>query len=322
MQAYILRRIYLGALTVLLVSVVIFALMRVAPGDVALMLAMQGQEGISPDAIPQELLTRIREEMGLDRPLPMQYLVWMKGMVTLDWGKSYYSGVPIWEEFKARAPVTLELALTAVILATVVGIPAGIIMALKQDTWMDYLIRVFSLMGMSVPNFWMGTLVIMVGMLYFNWSPRLVWVSPFEDLPGNFAMYVWPAITTGWVAQATKARMLRSTMLEVLRQDYIRTAHAKGLRNFVVVYRHAMKNALIPVITIIGINISVIFGGSVIMETIFQLPGMGRYLITGMNQRDYDVVQVMVSVISVWIVFVNLVVDLTYGWLDPRVRYD
>jgi peptide/nickel transport system permease protein len=168
----------------------------------------------------------------------------------------------------------------------------------------------------------MATLVVLVGMMYFNWSPRLQWVSPFENLPGNLVMYVWPAITVGWATQAIKARMTRSTTLEVLRQDYIRTAHAKGLSNFVVVYRHAIKNALLPVVTIIGISISGIMGGSVIMETIFQLPGMGRFLVTGMQQRDYPIVQTVVFVISMWIVLVNLAVDVSYGWLDPRVRYD
>ena len=184
------------------------------------------------------------------------------------------------------------------------------------------MLRIVSLGGLSIPSFWTGTMIILFGTLYFNWSPRLEYVSPFADPRGNFIMFLWPALATGWVSQATKARMMRSTMLEVLRQDYIRTAHAKGLRYTVVVYRHAMKNALLPVVTIIGITVALTVGGSVIMETIFLLPGMGQFLIYSLTRWDYPVVQTLVLFFASWIVVTNLLVDLSYGWLDPRVRYD
>lgn len=322
MGSYVIRRVLLGLLTVLLVTLVIFALLRIAPGDVALQVAMQGDDTLTPEMIDPQVLIRIREQLGLDNPLHVQYLLWIRGMLIGDWGESFYTGNSVFDEVKRRAPVTLQLAGTAITLSIILGIPAGIIMAIKQDTWIDYLVRVWSLLGLSIPNFWIATMVIMIGVLYFDWSPRLDYLTPLEDLKGNLVMFIWPAIAVGVSSQATKSRMMRSTMLEVLRQDYIRTAHAKGLRNFVVVYRHAMKNAMLPVVTIIGIQIAFIVGGSVIMETIFQLPGMGTLLVRAMNQRDYEVVQSMVTIVSVWIVLTNLVVDLTYGWLDPRIRFD
>jgi peptide/nickel transport system permease protein len=222
---------------------------------------------------------------------------------------------------KTKLPVTLQLALSTVALSILMGIPAGIIMALNQDKWADYVVRITSLLGLSVPNFWTGTMIVLVGVLWFDWSPRLQYVAPWEDPRANFVMFIWPALATGWVSQATKARMMRSTMLEVLRQDYIRTAHAKGLRNFVVVYRHAMKNALLPVVTIIGVQIAVILGGSVIIESILLLPGMGRYLVESLGAWDYPVVQTLTLFFALWIVLTNLVIDLSYGWLDPRIRY-
>ena len=322
MGSYVLRRVLLGLLTVLMVSLVIFALLRIAPGDVALQVAMQGDDTITPEMIDPQVLVRIREQLGLDYPLHIQYLLWMKGMLTGDWGESFYTGNSVYDEVKRRAPVTLQLAGTAITLSIILGIPAGIIMAIKQDTWIDYFVRIWSLLGLSIPNFWIATMVIMMGVIYFDWSPRLDYLTPLEDLKGNLVMFIWPAVAVGVSSQATKSRMMRSTMLEVLRQDYIRTAHAKGLRYFVVVYRHAMKNAMLPVVTIIGIQIAFIVGGSVIMETIFQLPGMGTLLVRAMNQRDYEVVQSVVTIVSVWIVLTNLAVDLTYGWLDPRIRFD
>jgi len=322
MQTYVLRRIFLGLITVALVSVIIFVFLRVAPGDVALIVAMQGDDTIDPNMIDPLLLETIREELGLHYSLPVQYLRWMGGMLTLDWGESFYTGAIVYEEFLKRAPVTLQLAISTITISVLLGIPAGVIMALRQDTWADYLVRLVSLVGLSIPSFWIGTLMIVVGMLYFEWSPRLEYVAPWDDFSANMSMFFFPAVATASVSMATKARMMRSTMLEVLRQDYIRTAHAKGLRYVVVVWRHAVKNAMLPVITIIGIQIAFVVGGSVIMETIFQLPGMGTLLIRSMNQRDYELVQSFVAVVSTWIVFTNLMVDLAYAWLDPRIRFD
>ena len=320
MQAYILRRLLQAVLTVAIVSVLIFTILRVVPGDVAMMVYTQGDEGVAD--IDEEALQRIRENLGLSDPVHLQYLKWVGNMLTLDWGTSYFHGGSVWEDFKGKLPVTLQLALMTITISVIVAIPLGIVMALKQDTWIDYVLRIASLGGISIPSFWFATLILVVGLYWFSWSPRLEYVSPWEAPWDNIRMFIWPAITLGWVTSATKARMMRSSMLEVLRQDYIRTAHAKGLRNLVVVYRHAMKNAMLPVVTIIGISFAVIAGGSVIIESIFSLPGLGRFLVEAMNQRDYNVVQAMVAFFSVWIIFANLLVDLTYGMLDPRVRYD
>jgi peptide/nickel transport system permease protein len=317
MAEYVARRLLLGVLTAFLVSLLIFALLRIAPGDVVD--AILGGEG---ELYSDEVRQTLRQQLGLNRPLPVQYITFMRDFVTFNWGVSLRNRTDIWGQVKAKLPITLQLALTTVTISLLLGIPAGVVMALKQDTWIDYVVRVVSLAGLSIPNFWTGTMIILGGAFYFNWSPRLEYISPFEDLRANFIMFLWPALATAWVTQATKARMMRSTMLEVLRQDYIRTAHSKGLRYFVVVYRHAMKNALLPVVTIIGINVALILGGSVIIETLFQLPGMGRYLVLSLQSWDYPVVQTLTLFFSMWIIVTNLVVDLSYGWLDPRVRFD
>ena len=321
MQRYIARRIILGALTALLVSLLIFAILRIAPGDVAMMIALDLLGGEAAE-ITEEDLDRIREQVGLDASLPVQYITWLGDVLTLDWGVSLFSGTSVWDEFKARMPVTLELVIIAQTIAILLGIPAGIMMALKRDTWIDYVVRVVSLAGLSMPSFWTATLLLVGGMYLFSWTPPLQYVPLMEDPMANLKMFFWPAMTLGYVSAATKARMMRSTMLEVLRQDYIRTAHAKGLRNAVVTYRHALKNAFIPVITVIGVTFAVTMGGSVIIERIFVLPGIGNYLVTGMNQRDYTVVQSLIMVFAMWVVAINLLVDLTYGWLDPRIRYN
>jgi peptide/nickel transport system permease protein len=317
MLQYALRRIVLGMFTALLVSVIVFVILRIAPGDVVDVI-LGGEDAF----YSEETAELLREQLGLNRPLYIQYAVFMRDFVTFQWGTSLVDSKPIWPQIQKKLPITLELAIMTVSFAVLFGIPVGIIMALKQDSWIDYVLRIVSLGGLSVPNFWTGTMIILVGTVYFNWSPRLEYVSPWADPWGNFVIFIWPALSTGWVSQATKARMMRSTMLEVLRQDYIRTAHAKGLRYFVVVYRHAMKNALLPVVTIIGITVALTVGGSVIMETIFMLPGMGSFLIYSLSRWDYPVVQTLVLFFASWIVMTNLLVDLSYGWLDPRVRYD
>ena len=317
MTEYILRRLLLGVLTAFLVSILVFALLRIAPGDVVD--AILGGEG---EVYSDEIREALREQLGLNRPLPVQYLTFMRDFVTLQWGESLRNNTEIWPQIQKKLPITLELAVMTLLISVLMGIPIGTLMALYRDTWVDYILRVFSLAGLSIPNFWTATMMVLGGAFFLNWSPRLEYVSPLEDPRANFIMFFWPALAAGWVGQATQARMMRSTMLEVLRQDYIRTAHAKGLRYYVVVYRHALKNALLPVITIIGITVALILGGTVIIETIFQLPGLSRYLVQSLQNWDYAVVQTVVLFLSIWIVLSNLIVDLAYGWLDPRIRYD
>ena len=319
MQRYIVRRLLLGLVTMFVVSLLIFGMVRIAPGDVAMTIAAQGEEEGAD--IPEEVIEEIRLLLGLNRPLHIQYVVWLKDAVTLNWGDSYFDKLPITSELGRRFPVTLELMLMGVTIAMVVGLPLGVLMALKQDTWMDYAARVFSLAGLSVPSFWSATLIIAVGMYFLDWAPRIEWVSIFEDPLGNLSLYSWPALTLGWIVMATQARMLRSSMLEVLRQDYVRTARAKGLANMVVTTRHVMRNALLPVVTVISFTVILAMGGSVITEQIFNLPGMGQYLVTAMSRRDYPVVQTVVLLFAAWIILINLATDLTYAWLDPRIRY-
>ena len=320
MHRYLVRRILFGLLTALIVSLLVFALMRIAPGDVAKSIAAQ-QAGGEEGTVSLEEIELIREALGLNEPLYVQYWVWISGFVRGDWGDSLFTKRPVFDEFQKKVLVTIELVVVSQIIAIALGLPAGVLMALKQDSAMDYVVRILSLAGLSVPSFWSATLLLVGGAYFFSWSPPLGYSSITDDFSRNIAQFIWPALMIGYIGAATKARMMRSTMLEVLRQDYIRTAHAKGLRAFMVTARHALKNALIPVITVIGITTALSMGGSVVMERVFTLPGIGEYIVDGMLERDYPVVQSMVMFFAVCVIVVNLVVDLSYGWLDPRVRY-
>ena len=321
MQQYIARRLIFGVMTAALVSLLIFALLRIAPGDVAMMIAVE-QSGGEASSITNEQLEELRERLGLNEPLPIQYFSWIGNFITGDWGDSLFKGVSVFDEFKQKFPVTLELVIISQIIAIAAGIPAGIIMALKRDTWMDYVVRIVSLAGLSLPSFWSATLFLVAGAYFINWNPPLGYVTFWDDPWLNIQQFIWPSLMLGYISAATKARMMRSTMLEVLRQDYIRTAHAKGLASFVVTTRHAVKNAFIPVITVIGITTALALGGSVVIERIFTLPGMGNYIVEGMLTRDFPVVQSIVLVFAVIVVAINLFVDLSYGWLDSRVRFN
>ncbi len=320
MQQYLARRLIFGVLTAVLVSLLVFALMRIAPGDVAQSIAAE-QAGGEEGTVSEEQLEQIREALGLNRPLYIQYLDWMGGFIIGDWGNSLFTKRPVFTEFKKKLIVTVELVIISQIIAIAIGLPAGILMALKQDTFIDYVVRIGSLAGLSIPSFWSAVLFLVIGAYFFRWNPPLGYIELVEDPMGNLSQFIWPSIMLGYISAATKARMMRSTMLEVLRQDYIRTAHAKGLRQFIVTSRHALKNAMIPVITVIGITTALSLGGSVVMERVFVLPGIGNYIVDGMLQRDYPVVQSMVLVFAAAVIVVNLLVDLSYGWLDPRVRY-
>ncbi|MBE12003.1 MAG: hypothetical protein CL744_00120 [Chloroflexi bacterium] len=320
MQQYIARRLLFGLLTAILVSLMVFALMRIAPGDVAQMIALDASGG-EASSITEETLQQIRESLGLDDALHIQYIKWVRDFVTGNWGESFFTGRSVFSEFMTKFPVTLELVILSQILAVTLGIPAGIIMALKQDSRLDYIVRILSLAGLSVPSFWSATLLLVGGAYFLGWNPRLGYVSFFDNPIENLGQFIWPALMLGYISAATKARMMRSTMLEVLRQDYIRTAHAKGLAAFVVTARHALKNAFIPVVTVIGITTALALGGSVVMERIFTLPGIGNYILDGMLRRDFPVVQSLVLVLATAVIMVNLLVDLSYGWLDPRVRF-
>ena len=320
MKEYLIRRLLFGALTVFIVSALIFALLRIAPGDVALLIAEanSGGEGID---VSEEDLEEIREMLGLNDPLHIQYFSWITGFVVGDWGDSLFTGRDVFEEFKLKFPVTLELVIFSQIIAIGLGLPAGILMALKQNSWIDYVIRILSLAGLSLPSFWSATLLLLGGAYFFMWNPQLGSFPLTEEPWQNIQQYFWPAMMLGYISAATKARMMRSTMLEVLRQDYIRTAKAKGLTQYVVTARHALKNAFIPVITVIGITTALSLGGSVVLERVFSMPGLGGFILEGMLSRDFPIVQSIVLFFAMAVIFVNLLIDISYGWFDPRVRY-
>tara|TARA_B100000745_G_scaffold193542_1_gene127384 strand:- start:4446 stop:5411 length:966 start_codon:yes stop_codon:yes gene_type:complete len=320
MKEYLIRRLLFGVVTLFTVSALIFALLRIAPGDVALMIAEanSGGEGID---VSEEDLEEIREKLGLNAPLHIQYGTWIKGYVVGDWGDSLFTGRDVFDEFKLKFPVTLELVIFSQIIAIFLGLPAGILMALRQDSWLDYTIRVTSLAGLSLPSFWSATLLLLGGAYFFTWNPELGSFKITEEPWQNIQQFFWPSMMLGYISASTKARMMRSTMLEVLRQDYIRTAKAKGLTEYVVTARHALKNAFIPVITVIGITTALALGGSVVMERVFSMPGLGSFILEGMLARDFPIVQSITLFFAISVVFVNLLIDISYGWFDPRVRY-
>ena len=316
MRQYLARRLLLLVPVLLLVSAVIFIMMRVLPGDAALVALTSAGEKPTP-----ERLAEVRAEMGLDRPVFEQYLRWVGGLVRLDAGVSTLTGQPVTKEIAQRFPVTFELAMLGVLVSLLIAIPLGTLSALRQDSWMDYGLRVVAIGGIAMPTFWVGTLILLMLVRLFGWMPPLGFKGLFDDPGRNFQQLVWPAIVLGFNMAAIVTRMTRSQMLEVLRQDYVRTAWAKGLRERVVVYRHALKNALLPVVTLVGIQSAHLLGGTVIIETIFVVPGMGSYLVNAIAGRDYPVTQTVIVVFSLVTLLANLGVDILYGWLDPRIRY-
>jgi peptide/nickel transport system permease protein len=264
----------------------------------------------------------IRHEMGLDRPVYEQYGKWVWDILSKgDLGKSLWNNQQVGHEIFQRLPVSVELGAMAIVVALVIAIPIGIYSGIRQDTGGDYIARSIGILFICLPSFWIGTMVFVFPSIWWGWVPSIELIPFTKDPAGNLAMFILPAVILGMATSGTTMRMTRTMMLETLRQDYIRTAWAKGLRERVVVLRHALKNSLIPVVTLIGINIPVLVGGSVIIENIFNLPGMGRLLLDAISQRDYPVVSGVNVVVAAFVLLTNLVVDLTYGWLDPRIHY-
>jgi len=317
MPTYIVRRILWMIPTLLGAVTLIFLLMRLLPGDVALY--MLGSDESSE--ANKQALEDIRHDLGLDQPLIVQYGKWLWGAARLDFGNSYWTHQPIIAELKSRYPMTVNLAAMSLLLGTLIAIPIGVLSAIRQDTLVDYAARLFVIAGLSIPNFWLSILVILGLVHYFSWLPPLnyepFWVDPWL----NFKQLIFPALITGYRLSAIGARMTRSSILEVLRDDYVRTARAKGLLERVVVLKHALRNALLPVITTIGVELLILFGGLVVIETVFTIPGVGRYLVDAITHRDYPSIQALVFVFAVFVVLVNLLVDVLYGFLDPRIRY-
>ena len=316
MRTYILKRLLLIVPTLLGAATVVFLIMRVIPGDVALLI-LGGEQG----QIDQKALDAMRKQLGLDQPLLVQFGTWLWGVVRLDFGKSLWTGQPVIEELLIRLPLSLELALLATLVSVMISIPLGMLAAVRQDTWVDYVVRVVSIGGLAIPGFWVGILCILFLVIMFGWGPPLEFKAPWVDPWMNFQMMVWPVLTVGYRYAAVTTRMTRSTLLEVLREDYIRTAWAKGLRERAVVIRHALKNSMLPVITLIGTEFAFLIGGLVVTETVFTLNGVGRFVVDAVAHRDYPVVQALIFLTAFSFVVVNLLVDLTYAWFDPRIRY-
>ncbi|MEK8036291.1 MAG: ABC transporter permease [candidate division NC10 bacterium] len=319
MRTYVLRRLVLFVPTLLGVSILIFVLMRLVPGDIAEILVYQS--GSESSAIQQKQIRQIRQELGLDRPVVVQYLAWMGGALRGDFGQSYMQRRPVSDILRERVPRSMELALLTLAIAVVWAVPLGVVSAVRQNGTLDYLARVVSLSGLSLPLFVTGALILYGLGRIFRWMPPLEFVSFTENPLENLKQLIWPALCQAYYISAPISRLTRSEMLEVIRQDYVRTARAKGLRERAVVYRHALRNSLLPVVTFIGWWGGRLLGGLVIMEMIFVVPGMGTALIQAVSQRDYPTVQAMIFVMALVFLAVNLVVDLAYAWLDPRIRY-
>jgi len=320
MTAYIIRRLLLIIPTMFLVTVIVFVGMRFIPGDVIDQIV--AEHVFANITEREQTVEAIRAKLGLDVPIHIQYGRWVAGILTRgDLGKSLWRRTGVAEEIAARLPVSIELGIMAMVIAQLIAFPIGIYSAIRQDTLGDYVGRSIAMIFISVPYFWVGILVVIFGSIWFQWSPPLEYV-PFRENPvDNLRMFIVPAFILGAVMSGITMRMLRTTMLEVLRQDYIRTAWSKGLSERLVVIRHALRNALIPVVTIIGVQVPVVVAGAVVIEQIFALPGIGRLTLDSISSRDYTVISGINLVVALFILVLNLVVDLSYSYLDPRVRY-
>lgn len=318
MTGYIFQRLALFVPTLILVSFVVFAIMRFLPGDPAIALLSQGGAG----SFTEEDVQRMRERLGTDKQFHVQYWEFIRGLVTWDLGESFeFTGVPVSEMLETRFPLSVELALLALILSYIVAVPLGVLSAVKQDSWLDGVSRVFTVGGIALPPFVVGLLTIFILARFFEWLPPLGYAQLWTDPLTNLQQLIFPALVLGYFNMAFATRVTRSAMLEVLREDYIRTARSKGLHEWIVIARHALKNAFLPVLTVAGFQLSRLIGGAVIIEVIFVVPGIGEMLVRSVLIRDYPIVQSTVMLIAVVVLVLNLIVDLAYGWLNPRIRY-
>ena len=317
MQQYVIKRIILFVPTVLLVTLIAFIVMAVLPGDPAIAI-LEGDGGGSYTA---EDLEKLRKELGTDRNVFVQYGTWIGGVAKGDFGESLWFKSSVMTELGGRIPVTVELAVLATLLAVVVAVPLGIVASIRPDSPLDYGSRIFTLIGIAVPNFLVAVMMILFLLKIFNWLPSLGYVNLWEDPVQNLSQMIFPALALALYEMAFIARVTRSSMMEIIREDYMRTARSKGLSEKVVLFRHGLKNAILPILTISGWQFGRLFGGTVVIETIFLIPGMGRILIEAVQHRDFPLIQAAIVIIGIAIVCINLLVDLLYGWLDPRIRY-
>jgi peptide/nickel transport system permease protein len=313
MYHYLVRRLLLLIPTLFLVTLLVFSIIRLLPGNIVVL--MMSEQGYASDR------SKLEQVLGLDRPFYEQYCRYIAQVFGGDLGVSLWTREPVLDEILRRLPVSLELALLATLFGLLLALPTGILSAIRQDTWVDYLFRTIAIGGLSIPGFWMATFVIVSASIYWKWVPPMRYTPFLRDPLANLAQLTLPALILGFALSAGVMRMTRSMTLEVLREDYVRTAWAKGLRESAVIARHVLKNAMIPVVTITGLQLSTLIGGTVIMESIFVLPGMGRFLLDAITWRDYPVIQGINLFLATGVLVLNLVIDLVYGCLDPRIRY-
>jgi peptide/nickel transport system permease protein len=317
LRTYIVRRLLLLIPTLFILTVMVFLLIRLIPGDVVDMMVNE----MGPSAGGSMDRAAIEQRLGLDVPIHVQYGRWIGEIFRGNLGTSLRGDTPVVEQILPRLPVTLELGVFAVIIGLLISLPIGIYSAIRQDAIGDYAARSLAIIFISVPSFWTATMIMVFPPLWWGWSPPMELITFADDPLGNLGMFLLPAALLGTVLSGTTMRMTRTMMLEVLRQDYIRTAWSKGLRERIVVFRHAMKNALIPVVTIVGYQLPILIGGSVIIEQIFNLPGIGRLMLNALQQREYNLVSAINLMTATTVIVINLMVDLTYAYLDPRIRY-
>ena len=318
MTAYIIRRLFMGVIIILIVSMMIFLFMRLLPGD-PLVVYVSRSDMID---LSEEQMENLRIKFGLDKPMPMQYINWIAGIFQGNFGTSLYYNEDVGRLIAERMPITIYLGFLAFILSGILGISFGVICALRRATWIDTVVTFLANTGITMPSFWVGIILIYLIALKAGLLPVHGYTSPFEDFWLSTRQAIMPVICLSLFSIASLTRLTRSSMLEVVKQDYIRTAWAKGLRERMIILRHTIKNALIPVITVMGLQIAFIFGGSVLIETVFNIPGIGRLMTSSILEQDFQVVQAGTLIIATVVVLVNLIVDISYGWLDPRIRYE
>ena len=314
MRRYIVGRLLLMIPTLIGVAILTFVIMRAVPGDIVAL-------RYAGSSVPQDIIDQERHILGLDKPMWAQFVDWMTSLSRLDMGQSLWTGHSVIDEVQVRVPLSIELAVLATLFAVLLAIPLGVVAAVKQDTWIDYAIRVFSIGGLAMPSFWIGIMMVLVTLTLWGWAPPVVFTPLFEDPVANLAGLILPAIAVGYRYSAVSMRMTRSTVLEVLREDYVRTARAKGLRETIVVVRHALRNALLPVVTVVSLEFAFLIGGLVVTEQVFNLNGIGKLLVDAVAHRDYPLIQALVLLLAAVFVIVNFVVDMIYVVLDPRIRY-
>ena len=317
MLTYLVQRLLLTIPTLIGVAVVTFFMLRVIPGDVV-EVKLRGDGG----NVSQETIEMERKRMGLDRPLLTQFKDWMVGLATFDLGKSMWTDRPVVEEIAIRLELSLQVAIMASTVAVLIAIPLGTLAALMRGTWVDYTVRLITIAGLSIPSFWLGLMIMLMLLALFNWLPPITFTPLYVDPKANLTQLIWPAVAVGYRYSAVTARMVRSQLLEVMNEDYIRTARAKGVFEKLVITRHALRNALLPAITVLGLEFAFLIGGLVVTEQVFNLNGIGKLFVQSISRNDFTLIQGMVMLIAAFYVFVNLLIDLLYAVFDPRIRYD